>query len=128
MTNTPFATLDEMMAQGRRLFGPVVDFNEITARTVEEIARQQFDLLGQTLDFGVGRLQAMQRAENLTTYVEEQGRVATEYGTRVKEHAEATLKTVAGAQKAYADWLANVFQAQSDTVASTAQAAAEQAA
>lgn len=123
MTTTQFTSFDEMMAQGKKLFGPVVDFNEITARTMEEIARQQFDLFGQTLDFGVGRLQAMQRAEDLTGYVEEQGRVATEFGARVKDHAEATLKTVAGAQKAYAGWVANVFQAQSDAVASATRAA-----
>lgn len=123
MTTPQFASLDELMNQGKKFFGPVVDFNEITARTAEEIARQQFDLFGQALDFGIGRLQAMQNAQDLSSYIDQQTRGAAEFGAQVKEHTEATLKTVADAQKSYSDWAANVFQAQSDAVASAAKAA-----
>ncbi len=111
--NANFADFESVIEQSRKALGRVVELGELTAKTVEELARRQFDVAGDYVDFQMQQLQLLGEARDfgdLTEVMGNQTRLATEFGGKVKEYAEGVAKTAAEAQKAYADWATTAFQ------------------
>lgn len=67
---------------------PMLRLNELSARTLEEVARQQFDLAKDYMDLGAKQVQLLSDAKDPQKWAEQQGVLATEFGQKLMSRAE----------------------------------------
>ena len=89
----------------KRAFSPATLLNETMVANVERIARFQYELTGDLLQFSLDQLQATAKAKDLTTLISKQ----RELGTKFVEKAQARQKDLAEiaseSQAGFAKWI-----------------------
>ena len=91
----------------KRAFSPATRLNETVVANVERIARFQYDLTGDLLQFGLDQLHATAKAKDLPTLWSKQRELATKFvekaQARQKDMAEIASESQAGLAKWFED-------------------------
>ena len=91
----------------KRAFSPATRLNETVVANVERIARFQYDLTGDLLQFGLDQLHATAKAKDLPTLLSKQRELATKFvekaQARQKDLAEIASESQAGFAKGFED-------------------------
>jgi len=95
---------DEWLKLSKNAVEPMMRLNEITARAMERVARQQLDVARDYLDLGTKQATIMGAAENPDDLLTEQGQLVSEFGERMINRAQEFAKIATETQQAVAGW------------------------
>ena len=89
------STTTEYTDLAKRALGPATRLNEAVVANVERIARFQYELTGDLLQFGLDQMQATVKAKDLPTLIAKQRELATRFveKAQARQHAFAELAT-----------------------------------
>ena len=91
----------------KRAFAPATRFNEVMVGNIERIARFQYELAGDLMQFSLDQLHATVKAKDLPTLIAKQRELATKFvekaQARQKDLAEITSESQAGLAKWFDD-------------------------
>ncbi|GAB4351600.1 MAG: hypothetical protein Kow006_15630 [Gammaproteobacteria bacterium] len=71
---------------------PVVKLNQITSRAVERLAKQQLNLVSESLQEGVKQSQSFGEIKSLQDLLQKQSSLAAEYADKFQSQAQAALE------------------------------------
>lgn len=73
---------------------PVVKLNQITSRAVERLAKQQLNLVSESIQEGVKQSQSFGEVKTLQDLMQKQSALAAEYASKLQGQAQAALEIV----------------------------------
>ena len=89
----------------KRAFSPATRLNETVVANVERIARFQYDLTGDLLQFSLDQLQATAKAKDLTTLVAKQRELATKFVEKAQARQKDLAEIASESQAGFAKWI-----------------------
>ena len=79
--------------------GPMLKLNEVSARALEKVARQQFDLASDYVELGARQMQLLSEAKDPQIWAQEQADLATEFGKKLMARAQESMALATQTQK-----------------------------
>jgi len=95
---------EQWVAMSKEAAGPLMKLNELSAKAMEQTARQQLELARDYLDFGARQVQIMGSAQDPKMWVSEQGELASEFSKKLLGRAESFMQLATQTQKELSDW------------------------
>jgi hypothetical protein len=89
----------------KRAFAPFAEFNEWAVRTAERAARHQYEVAGETLEFGIAQARAMVGAKDMQQLAAKQAQLATAFFGRQTERTNEWMKFAATTQSEIGKWM-----------------------
>ncbi len=83
---------------------PLVRLSEITARAIEQVARQQLDLARDYVELGTRQVELLGSARDPQKWLTEQNALASEFGKKLMSRGEEFIAVATETQKSVADW------------------------
>jgi phasin family protein len=114
---------DQWAELSRGAMEPVMRFNQITARAMERVARQQLDLARDYLDFSARQLQVLGETKDPQKLFAEEGKIAVEFGQKLRGRTEEFLQITAETQQALAGWVDDTARSAAKTAGKVKPAA-----
>ncbi len=96
---------DQWLELTKNATEPMMKFNEITARALEKVARQQFDLARDYMDLGARQVQLLSEAKDPQKWIQGQGEMATEFGKKMMARAQEMVDLATQTQKEMTAWI-----------------------
>jgi len=87
---------------------PMMKLNELSAQTMEKVARQQLDMAKDYMELGTQQLQLIGKAQNPQEWASVQSELVSQFSQKLMTRAEAFMQLASEAQKNLADWSADV--------------------
>jgi phasin family protein len=84
---------------------PMLRLNEISARAMEKVARQQMDLARDYLELGARNLRLLSENRDPRQIMAEQGELVSEFGKKLLGRAEEMVGIATETQKDIAAWV-----------------------
>ena len=98
------ALVDQWVDFSKNAGEPLTQLNEITARAMEQVARQQLDLVHDYVDLGTRQVELLGSARDPQKWLTEQSALASEFGKKLMTRAEDFIAVTTETQKSVADW------------------------
>jgi phasin family protein len=98
-------TTTEYTELAKRAFTPATRFNEAVVANVERIARFQYELSGDLLQFGLDQLNATVKARDLPTLLAKQRELATKFAEKAQSRQQALVDIATESQAGLARWI-----------------------
>ena len=89
----------------KRAFSPATRLNETAVANVERIARFQYDLTGDLLQFSREQLHATAKAKDLTTLISKQRELATKFVEKAQARQKDLAEIANDSQADFAKWI-----------------------
>lgn len=89
----------------KRAFAPAARLNEVVVGNVERIARFQYELTGDLMQFGLDQLNATVKAKDLTTLLATQREIATKFAEKAQARQAALAELASESQASFAKWI-----------------------
>lgn len=83
---------------------PLVRLSEITARAMEQVARQQLDFARDYVELGTRQVELLGSARDPQKWLTEQSALASEFGKKLMSRTEDFIAVATETQKSVADW------------------------
>ena len=96
--------LDQWLEFSKSAAEPMMRLNEISAKAMEQVARQQMDLARDYMDLGTRNLKLLGESKDPQKLVADQGQLVTEFGQKLMGRAEEFMKIATEAQTALTTW------------------------
>ena len=78
---------------------PMLKLNEVSARALEKVARQQFDLARDYVELGNRQMQLLGEAKDPQKWAQDQAELASEFGKKLMARAQETVALATETQK-----------------------------
>lgn len=95
---------EQWVAMSKDAAEPLMKLNELSAKAMEQAARQQLELARDYLDFGARQVQIMGNAQDPRAWVSEQGELASEFSKKLLGRAESFMQLATQTQQELSDW------------------------
>jgi phasin family protein len=89
----------------KRAFAPATRFNETMVAGVERLARFQYELTGDLLQFSLDQLHATVKAKDLPTLLAKQREIATKFAEKAQSRQTDLVEIATESQASLAKWL-----------------------
>jgi phasin family protein len=89
----------------RRAFAPATRFNEVMVGNIERIARFQYELAGDLMQFSLDQLNATVKAKDLPTLLSKQREIATKFAEKATTRQQALAEMATESQAGLARWI-----------------------
>jgi phasin family protein len=89
----------------KRTFAPATRFNEAVVANVERLARFQYELTGDLMQFGLDQLHATVNAKDLPTLLGKQREIAAKFTEKASSRQQALAEIVSESQAGLAKWI-----------------------
>jgi hypothetical protein len=86
-------------------FGPAVRFNAVVAANFERVARFQYQLAGDCMQFAIEQMNATAQSRDLPTLLAKQREIATKFGEKATQRQQALASLVTESQADMAGWI-----------------------
>jgi phasin family protein len=100
----PMAAKTDYTDFAQRAFAPATRLNEMFVGNVERIAKFQYELTGDLMEFAFEQMNATVKAKDLTTLMAQQREIATKFGEKATQRQQALAKLAADSQAGMATW------------------------
>ncbi len=104
MSNTT-AEINSFVEQTRKLSAPFVKANELSAKAFERVARYQYEIAGDALNFGIAQLHAATQAKDVQTLLQKQAELANSYFEKQTQRSQDLLKIASEAQAEFTSFV-----------------------
>ncbi|MEQ1579674.1 MAG: phasin family protein [Steroidobacteraceae bacterium] len=101
---TPFAVTD-YVDFSKRMLTPAIKFNEMAVKTLEQMARYQYTLAGDYLNFGIEQLQSVSQTKDVGELVSKQSELASSLVEKLTKRSQDLSKIAADAQAGFTKWV-----------------------
>jgi phasin family protein len=101
---TPFAVTD-YVDFSKRMLAPALRFNEMTVKTLEQVARYQYEIAGDYLNFGIEQLQSVSKTKDVSELVSKQSELASNLVEKLTKRSQDFSKIAADAQAGLTKWV-----------------------
>jgi phasin family protein len=91
----------------RRTFEPARQLNEVILGNVERVARFQFELAGDLMQFTFDQLRVASQAKDLPTLLARQREALTKFSERATQRQQGLAELATQAQAGFAQWFEN---------------------
>jgi phasin family protein len=102
---------DQWLELAKNAAEPMLKLNELSARTLEKMARQQFDMARDYMDFGARQVQLLSEAKDPAKWVQTQGEMATELSKKMMARADELVQLATETQKEMSAWAESTAKA-----------------
>ena len=82
------STTTEYTDLAKRAFAPATRFNETMVASVERVARFQYELAGELMQFGLDQMHATVKAKDLPTLLAKQREIATKFAEKAQSRQQ----------------------------------------
>lgn len=89
----------------KRAFAPVVKLNELAAHNIERLARFQYEIAGDWMQFGLEQMQATVSAKDVGTLLARQAEIANKFSEKVAQRQQDLAKISTDTQAGFARWV-----------------------
>jgi phasin family protein len=105
MTTMKSELYDQWLELSKNAAEPMLRLNEISARAMEKVARQQMDLARDYLDLGAKNLKLLGERKDPREIMAEQGDLVSVFGKKLLGRAEEFMGIATDTQKEIATWV-----------------------
>jgi len=102
--STPFAVTD-YVDFSKRMLAPAVRFNEMAVKTLEQLARYQYEVAGDYLNFGMEQLNTVTKTKDVGELVSKQSELASSLVEKLTKRSQDFSKIAADAQVGFTKWV-----------------------
>ena len=102
--STPFAIAD-YVDFSKRMLAPATKFSEVAIKTLEQVARYQYELAGDYLNFGIEQLQSASKTKDVSELVSKQSELASNLVEKLTKRSQDLTKIAADAQAGFTKWI-----------------------
>jgi phasin family protein len=89
----------------RRAFAPAARLNELAARNIERLARFQYEIAGDWMQFGLEQMQAAVGAKDVGTLLARQAEIANQFAEKAARRQQDLAKISTDTQAGFASWV-----------------------
>lgn len=89
----------------KRTFVPTTRFNEVMVGNIERVARFQYELAGDLLQFAFDQMNATVKAKDLPTLLSKQREIATKFAEKATTRQQALAEMATESQAGLARWI-----------------------
>jgi phasin family protein len=106
----PTAEINAFLEASQKAFSPFVRFSELSARTVERLARHQYEVAGDALNFGLASLHASTAAKDVPSYVQKSTELANQFVEKQTARQQELVKLATEYQAEFTQWFDKAAQ------------------
>ena len=89
----------------KRAYAPATRFNEVMLGNVERVARFQYELAGDLMQFALDQMHATVKAQDLPTLLSKQREIATKFAEKATTRQQALAEMATESQAGFARWI-----------------------
>ena len=89
----------------KRAYAPATRFNEVMLGNVERVARFQYELAGDLMQFALDQMNASVKAKDLPTLLSKQREIATKFAEKATTRQQALAELATESQAGFARWI-----------------------
>jgi phasin family protein len=89
----------------KRAFAPAARFNETMVGNIERVARFQYEVTGDLLQFAFDQMHATVKATDLPTLLSKQREIATKFAEKATARQQSLAEMAAESQASVAKWM-----------------------
>lgn len=89
----------------KRAFAPAVRFNETLVGNIERVARFQYEVTGDLMQFALDQMHASVKAKDLPTLLAKQREIATKFAEKATVRQQTLAEMAAESQASLAKWM-----------------------
>jgi phasin family protein len=89
----------------KRAFTPATRFNEVMVGNIERVARFQYELTGDLMQFALDQMNATVKAKDLPTLLSKQREIATKFAEKATTRQQALAEMATESQAGFARWI-----------------------
>lgn len=89
----------------QKAFAPAVRFNELSTRTVEKLARMNYEALGDVLNFSLAQLHLGSSVKDVPAYVQKTTELTHQFVEKQTQRSQDFLKLASESQADFTQWL-----------------------
>jgi len=89
----------------RRAFAPAARLNELAAQNIERLARFQYEIAGDWMQFGLEQLQATVGARDIGTLLSRQAEIGNKFAEKAARRQQDLAKISTDTQAGFARWV-----------------------
>lgn len=101
---TPFAVAD-YVDFSKRMLAPALRFSEITAKTLEQVARYQYEVAGDYLNFGIEQVHTVSKSKDVGELVAKQSEMTSNFVEKLTKRSQDLSKIATDAQADFTKWV-----------------------
>ena len=104
MANTT-PEINAFIEASQKALAPALRFNEISARTIEKLARLNYEAFGDFLNFGLAQLQLGTSVKDVPALVQKATELTHQFVEKQTQRSQDFLKLASESQADYTQWL-----------------------
>lgn len=104
MSNTT-AEINSFVDQTRKIGAPFLKAHELSAKTFERVARYNYELAGDMLNFGLAQLHAATQAKDVPSLLQKQAELANAYFEKQTQRSQDLLKIASESQAEFTSFV-----------------------
>ncbi len=104
MANTT-PEINAFIEASQKALAPALRFNEISARTIEKLARLNYEAFGDFLNFGLAQLQLGTSVKDVPALVQKTTELTHQFVEKQTQRSQDFLKLASESQADYTQWL-----------------------
>lgn len=104
MSNTT-AEINSFLEQSRKFSAPFFKAHELSTKTFERVARYNYELAGDMLNFGIAQMQAASQAKDVATLLQKQAELANSYFEKQTQRSQDLLKIASESQAQFTSFV-----------------------
>ena len=89
----------------KRTFTPATRFNEVMVGNIERIARFQYELTGDLMQFALDQMNATVKAKDLPTLLSQQREITTKFAEKATTRQQTLAEMATESQAGFARWI-----------------------
>jgi phasin family protein len=105
MATSKNTTTPDYTGFAKRAFEPATRLNEVAVGNFERVARFQYELAGDLLQFTLDQLNATVKAKDLPTLLAKQREIATKFAEKSQSRQQALAEMATESQAGVARWI-----------------------
>lgn len=104
MSNTT-AEINSFVEQTRKFSAPLLKANELTAKAFERVARYNYELAGDALNFGLAALHTATQAKDVPALLQKQAEITNSFFEKQTQRAQDFLKIASESQAEFTSFV-----------------------
>jgi phasin family protein len=89
----------------KRAFAPAIRLNEVMVGNIERVARFQYEVAGDLMQFALDQMHATVKAKDLPTLLSKQREIATKFAEKTTSRQQALAEMATESQAGLAKWV-----------------------
>jgi hypothetical protein len=89
----------------KRAFAPAGRLNEVMVGNIERVARFQYEVAGDLMQFALDQLNATVKVQDLPTLIAKQREIATKFGEKAALRQQSLASMATDSQASLAQWI-----------------------